>query len=87
MSVPLWGTSAVVVRVGTSSGATFGLVPRKRPDRCRVCGDAADHISKRGLCIECGIERQTFAAIQLNAHEGPVYNSWREALMERLERM
>ena len=60
---------------------------------CRSCGVIhwASHLSNRGLCATCAMERVMETIRQLHAHDGWIWEKWRRnylaamsGVMERL---
>jgi len=46
---------------------------------CKDCGIVESltvHLSARGLCHECSVQRQADAQNQLRQRKGPVYDKW-----------
>lgn len=40
---------------------------------CKRCDKEAEHLSKRGLCMDCGIGAVREAATQMHERKGPLY--------------
>ncbi|MBA7569804.1 hypothetical protein ES708_11545 [subsurface metagenome] len=43
---------------------------------CKRCYKEVEHLSKRGLCMDCGIGAVRDAAIQLHQKKGPIYEKY-----------
>ena len=55
-------------------------MPDKRRRNCGRCGghdSEVGPISWRGKCLQCGLEAEREAIIQLAYHDGPVFQKWR----------
>lgn len=57
------------------------------PSICRECGTTEGPISARGHCIDCAVRKQVAHMTQMVDKDGPVYNTWREAMIELAENL
>lgn len=48
---------------------------------CRQCGKRK-YLSVRGLCMSCGMANRSLAANQIQARQGPIYNSWQAGMLK-----
>ena len=54
---------------------------------CKRCEKEAEHVSKRGLCMECGIGAVLEAARQMHEKKGPIYEKLQARAQERKSQM
>ena len=43
---------------------------------CKRCNKEAEHLSKRGLCMDCGMGAVQEAARQMHERKGPIYKKY-----------
>lgn len=58
-------------------------MPRTDYKNCRGCGRHTSEcgvLSRSRLCIDCGLERNAQAAVQMQTHSGPVFQHWRRRI-------
>jgi ribosomal protein L37E len=49
---------------------------------CKRCGREVEHVSKKGLCIDCGMGAVQEAAKQMQEKKGPIYEKQRARIQE-----
>ena len=52
---------------------------------CKYCDKEVEHVSKRGICEECGTQAMFEAAKQMHEKKGPYYERQQAALKRRKE--
>ncbi len=54
---------------------------------CKRCGKEVEHVSNRGICLDCGIGAALEAARQMHEKKGPIYEKQQARLKAAREHM
>lgn len=57
---------------------------KKKAVLCKNCGKKTHYISLNGNCLECVENKMNSAIYQLKSREGPVYEKYKQNLIEAL---
>ena len=55
--------------------------PRATCKRCGASRSAVGHLSRRGNCLDCGIQAEADNAVGIATKTGPAYERWRDAMI------
>ena len=53
---------------------------------CVICHKKSYYISQHGLCKDCLMEKVKLARCEIKSKSGPIYEKWKEKLINSLER-
>ncbi len=53
---------------------------------CKVCRRKLFKISQHGHCVKCATEKVELARLQIKHKQGPIYERWRNKMLEGLQK-
>lgn len=60
------------------------ITKKKEREACKICHRKFYYISQNGLCKKCMGEKILNARSQIRIKSGPIYEKWKNKLMESL---
>jgi len=62
---------------------------KKKAERmpCKICHKKSYYISQHGLCKNCMMEKIKLARCEIKSKSGPIYEKWKEKLINSLEKL